>query len=372
VSNGRFDEEGITKLLTTPTCPESFGTRNLRDNISDLKAQVAANRRGVELVRELVRERSLQVVHAYMNFIRDHCDMCVRNLVKTKCQEMGTVLSAKDYMDDGSEIRLRIALDPSTGKSVFDFAGTDLQVSGNWNCPPAVTFSAIVYCLRCMIGEDIPLNEGCLQSVEVILPKNSLLDPSPTAAVVGGNVLTSQRLCDIILKAFGACAASQGCMNNLTLGDDRFGYYETICGGAGAGPDWEGKDAVHTHMTNTRIGDPEIIEKRFPLIVRRFEIRRGSGGEGLFRGGNGCIRELEFLRPVTVSILSERRSFAPFGMNGGGDGQRGRNYWFSSKEQQLKSVGAKNSFKADTGDYIRIESPGGGAWGSPASIQSKL
>lgn len=367
VSNGKFEENAISNLLVTPACEESFGTRNLQDNISDLKAQVAANKKGVDLVQALIEEKSLEVVQLYMNFIRDHCDECVKKIIKSKFISHGPQLFASDFMDDGSKIELTVHL-RENGYAVFDFTGTDPQVIGNWNAPPAVTYSAVVYCLRCMIAEEIPLNEGCLKSIKILLPPNSLLDPAPISAVVGGNVLTSQRLCDIIFKAFDACAASQGCMNNLTLGNDHFGYYETICGGSGAGPGFDGKSAVHTHMTNTRIGDPEIIEKRYPLVIRRFEIRVGSGGLGKYKGGDGCIREIEFRNRMAVSILSERRSFAPFGMHGGEPGKRGKNIWFSKHENILRSVGGKSSFQVQAGDYFRIETPGGGGWESPYDI----
>ncbi|KAH9255600.1 hypothetical protein BASA81_006430 [Batrachochytrium salamandrivorans] len=368
VQGGEFNEQGITELLTKPACEWSTGTRNLADNLSDLKAQVAANVKGLSLVYALIAERTLPIVHNYMQHIRDHCNKCVQQLIHHKMNQLGTRLFAEDFMDDGSPIQLTVTLGAAPQPSAkFDFTGTGNQVIGNWNCPKAVTLSAIVYCLRCMIGESIPLNEGVMGSIQVVIPSQSLLDPASTSAVVGGNVLTSQRLCDVILKAFNACAASQGCMNNLTIGNDKFGYYETICGGAGAGPTFSGRSAVHTHMTNTRIGDPEIIEKRFPLLVRRFEIRQGSGGHGKFNGGNGCIREIEFRQNVTCSIVSERRALEPFGLHGGGNGQRGRNLWFSSQEQMWRNVGGKRTWQVGKGDLVRIETPGGGAFGSPSS-----
>lgn len=374
VQRGEFNERGITELLTKPACEWSVGTRNLADNVSDLRAQVAANVRGLALVSALIAERTLPVVHKYMRHIRDHCDTCVQQLIRRKMAELGTELFAEDFMDDGSRIRLVVTLSVVGTRPTarFDFTGTGSQVIGNWNCPKAVTLSAIVYCLRCMIGEAIPLNEGVMGSIQVVIPPQSLLDPAPTSAVVGGNVLTSQRLCDVILKAFDACAASQGCMNNLTIGNEHFGYYETICGGAGAGPGFAGRSAVHTHMTNTRIGDPEIIEKRFPLLVRRFEIRQGSGGLGEFNGGNGCVREIEFRASVTCSIVSERRALEPFGLHGGGNGQRGRNSWWSAREQAWHNVGGKRTWQVGKGDVVRIETPGGGAFGPTSTSFSKL
>lgn len=188
-----------------------------------------------------------------------------------------------------------------------------------------MTYSAVIYSLRCLVAEDIPLNQGCLAPIEFVIPPNCLLNPSPGAGVVGGNVLTSQRVVDVVLRAFQACAASQGCMNNLTYGDQTFGYYETIAGGAGAGPSWSGQSGVHTHCTNTRITDPEILERRYPVLLREFSLRPNSGGKGNFNGGDGVIREIEPLRPLTMSILSERRAFRPYGMNGGQDGKPGIN-----------------------------------------------
>merc|ERR550539_1382852 len=218
----------------------------------------------------------------------------------------GTRAEAVDFMDDGTPIKLMIEIDESSGSATFDFTGTGPQVLGNFNAPPSVTYSAVIYSLRSLVGLDIPLNQGCLAPITFVIPKYCLLNPSNDAGVVGGNVLTSQRVVDVVLRAFKACAASQGCMNNLTFGDSHFGYYETIAGGAGAGPSWEGRSGVHTHCTNTRITDPEILERRYPVLLREFSIRHGSGGDGKMKGGCGVIREIEPLRKLTMSILSER------------------------------------------------------------------
>jgi 5-oxoprolinase (ATP-hydrolysing) len=218
---------------------------------------------------------------------------------------------------------LALTIDRRDGSATLDFEGTGTEIWGNCNAPKAVTKSAILYCLRCLIKKDLPLNYGCLIPITIIVPKGSLLDPSPEAAVVGGNVLTSQRITDVVLKAFGVAAASQGCMNNFTFGNDRFGYYETVGGGAGAGDGWHGQTGVHTHMTNTRITDPEILERRYPVLLRQFAVRRGSGGQGKFNGGDGLVRELEFLEQLNMGILSERRVFAPYGLEGGGGGYPG-------------------------------------------------
>ena len=266
-------------------------------------------------------------------------------------------------MDDGTPIAVKIRINNWDGSAIFDFTGSGSQVFGNCNAPPAVTYSAIIYCLRCLVNLDIPLNHGCLKPVKIMIPKNSILKPSAEAAVVGGNVLTSQRITDVILKAFNACGASQGCMNILTFGDNTFGYCETIAGGSGAGPYWNGVDAVHTHMTNTRITDPEILERQYPVILRQFEIRKNSSGIGMFNGGNGCIRSIQFRKPLFVSILSERRSLKPYGLNGGLPGKCGKNLMLRFQDNVLVNLGAKRSYNAKKNDIIHILTPGGGAYG---------
>jgi 5-oxoprolinase (ATP-hydrolysing) len=239
----------------------------------------------------------------------------------------------------------------------IDFSGTGAQVAGNLNAPRAVTLAAVIYVLRALVDAPIPLNSGCLRPVAVHIPPGSVLDPSPGAAVCGGNVETSQRVVDVLLGALGLAAASQGTMNNLTFGDAGLGYYETIAGGAGAGPGFSGAAGVHTHMTNTRITDPEVLETRYPVRLIEFSLRPGSGGAGRWPGGDGVVREIELLRPLSVSILSERRAIAPFGLDGGGPGRPGRNLWNG------RDVGGKATFDARAGDRIRIETPGGGGFG---------
>ena len=217
-----------------------------------------------------------------------------------------------------------------------------------------------------MVNSDIPLNHGCIKPISIIIPEQSLLKPSVEAAVCAGNVLTSQRIVDVIFKAFRICAASQGCMNNFTFGIDGvngFGYYETIAGGSGAGPGWNGTSGVHTNMTNTRITDPESLEQRYPVILRQFSFRPGSGGKGFWKGGEGVIRDVEFRLAMSASILSERRSLAPYGMEGGEDGQRGLNSWISKRTGLKSSIGGKNSVHVEPGDRVVIETPGGGGYG---------
>ena len=382
VKDGKFQHDGITKLLN------EAGTRNLSDNLSDLKAQIAANNKGKELMDGLIKEYSLKVVQAYMHHIQKNAEQAVREMLQkihikykekrqsTKSEEKDkekeeekldlntTKLYAEDHMDDGTKICVTININGLDGSAVFDWTGTGPMVYGNCNAPPAVTYSAIIYCMRCLVELDIPLNQGCLLPINVIIPKNTILNPSIEAGVVGGNVLTSQRITDVILKAFDAVAASQGCMNNLTFGDTTFGYYETIAGGSGAGKTWNGQSGVHTHMTNTRITDAEIFERRYPAVLRKFSLRENSGGKGKYNGGDGCKRFIEFTRPLLVSILSERRSFKPYGLQGGDDGKLGKNIIKRKRDGVEVSIGCKRTYQTEAGDMIKIYTPGGGGWGS--------
>ncbi|KAI9736814.1 MAG: hypothetical protein M1818_005865 [Claussenomyces sp. TS43310] len=403
VSEGHFNEDRVVELLLRDPAkyPGCSGTRCLSDNLNDLKAQVASNQKGISLISTLVEEYGEEVVQFYMVSIQNNAELSVRSLLKTVSKNFkGQDLSAVDYMDDGSPIKLKVTIDAEKGEAVFDFAGTGPEVYGNTNAPPAVTYSAIIYCLRCLISEDIPLNQGCLKPIKVLIPPKSFLSPSDKAAVVGGNVLTSQRVTDVIFKAFKACAASQGDCNNLTFGFGGnvegeqnvkgFGYYETIAGGSGAGPYWDGTNGVHTHMTNTRITDAEVFERRYPVVLREFALRAGSGGAGKHRGGDGVIRDIEFRIPVQVSILSERRVYHPYGLEGGEDAACGVNLWVRNVEvtdpeksdKQLNgsspedneavvykerkiNLGGKNTAAMKAGERIIICTPGGGGWGKP-------
>ncbi|KAF4871285.1 hypotheticall protein [Colletotrichum siamense] len=382
VSEGRFNEDEVRRLLLEE--PAQYdgcsGTRRLQDNLSDLKAQIAANAKGIALIKALIAENGLATVHRYMYAIQHTAEHAVRELMQSTLAKFGPEpLVAVDYMDDGTPISLKITVS-SDGSATFDFTGTGPQVLGNTNAPIAITHSAIIYCLRGLISSQIPLNQGCLAPIDIVIPDGSILNPGAGLAVVGGNVLTSQRITDVVLKAFRASAASQGCCNNLTFGTggkdpvtgehkDGFGYYETIAGGAGAGPTWAGQSGVHTHMTNTRITDPEVFEKRYPCVLRRFQLRAGSGGVGRNRGGDGTVREIEFRVPVQCSILSERRSRRPYGMEGGGDGEAGVNLVIvrddmKNGEERVVNLGAKATTKLRAGERVIIQSPGGGAWGA--------
>lgn len=373
VRNNIFQEQGVSDLLLAPENiaseqgrPAIRGTRLLSDNLSDLKAQVAANQKGIDLILEMVEHNGLDVVQAYMQHVQETAEEAVRTSLCEVSRLQGLAgkdtISATEYLDDGSPINLTLTLDRSDGSAVFDFTGTGAELWANLNAPKAVTQSAILYSLRCLVEKDIPLNHGCLIPIELIIPEGCLLDPSPEAAVVGGNVLTSQRVVDVVLKAFGVAAGSQGCMNNFTFGNDNFGYYETIGGGAGAGPDWHGQSGVHTHMTNTRITDPEIFERRYPVMLNEFSIRKDSGGKGKFCGGDGLVREVKFLEPLNVAILSERRVFPPYGLAGGEPGKRGENIFIRQGGHRL-NLGGKNEIRAGAGDLIRILTPGGGGFG---------
>ncbi|KAI5858444.1 Hydantoinase B/oxoprolinase-domain-containing protein [Tricharina praecox] len=392
VSEGRFNEKRMTELLLEEPAqyPGCSGTRCLADNINDLKAQVAANQKGINLISTLIGDYGEDVVQHYMVAIQKNAEQSVRALLKNVYKRFeGHDLEAVDYMDDGSPIRLKIEIDPENGEAIFDFEGTGPEVYGNTNAPEAVTYSAIIYCLRCLISEEIPLNQGCLKPIHVKIPKNSFLSPSEGAAVVGGNVLTSQRITDVVLKAFQACAASQGDCNNLTFGYGGqvegkghvkgFGYYETIAGGSGAGPHWDGTSGVHTHMTNTRITDAEVFERRYPVILREFSIREGSRGLGEYEGGDGVIRDIEFRVPVQVSILSERRIYHPYGMAGGTDAECGLNLWMRKvrdpkdgmKKFRTINMGGKNTAPMKPGERIIVCTPGGGGYGKPSDRQGK-
>ncbi|KAI9155653.1 hypothetical protein HJFPF1_08241 [Paramyrothecium foliicola] len=368
IENGVFQEDQVLEaMLYAPARhPGCQGARCIQDNITDIKAQAAANQKGINLIDSLIQEFSLPVVTLYMDEVQKASENAVRETLKTICKEKGRgVFEAEDFMDDGSRIKLKITIDPATGSGKFDFTGTSPQAYGNWNAPIAICNSATIYTLRCLVNAEVPLNQGCLLPVDLIIPDDSFLSPNPEAAVAAGNGLTNQRIVDVILKAFEMCAASNGCMANFTFGlatDDGFGYYETIAGGSGAGPSWAGEDGVHCHMTNTRITDPEILERRYPVLLRQFSLRQGSGGRGKFSGGEGIVRELEYLIDMHAGILSERRAFQPYGMAGGEPGARGENLWIR-KNGRVINIGGKAACRVKAGDRMRILTPGGGGYG---------
>ncbi|QRW09980.1 5-oxoprolinase (ATP-hydrolysing) [Ceratobasidium sp. AG-Ba] len=401
VNDGIYDSDGLRELLCEVPAryPGSSGCRNIRDVESDLKAQIAANNKGIQLIHALIKEYGLETVHEYMLHIRNNAEQSVRNLLRDFAKKHGTTLEARDYLDDGSPINLKIQIDPESGSAIFDFEGTGPEIRGNLNAPISVVHSATIYCMRSMLNSDIPLNAGCLVPIDVRIPELCFLHPSRTAAVCAGNVLTSQRIVDVVLKAFSACAASQGCTNNLTFGvggkdkdgkvTQGWGYYETIAGGSGAGPGWNGTSGIHTHITNTRIGDVEILERRYPVLLHEFSLRKGSGGVGEYNGGDGVIRDIEFLHEMQVSILSERRVHHPYGMMGGGPGACGQNIWIKQPREEYEApklelggnedkpkprminIGGKATVFMGRGDHLVIHTPGGGAWGAPKEDGAK-
>lgn len=355
VENGRLRERELATLLAAGLHP----VRGIPERLADLAAQASANALGARRLAELVEEHGLAVVQAYMRHVRDDAADAVRELLATLPQG---VHRFADAMDDGS--RIEVAVTVSGDRAIFDFAGTALQHPGNLNAPRAITVAAVLYAVRALVGRRIALNSGCLDPLEIRIPSGTMLSPESPAAVAGGNVETSMRIADVVLAALSAQAASQGTMNNLTFGDDGFGYYETICGGAGAGPGFPGADAVHSHLTNTRITDVEVLERRHAVLVREFSLRRGSGGAGRFRGGDGVIRAIEFLRPMQAAILSERRILAPFGLAGGLAGMPGRNR-LHRKGGAVEDLGPRSGIDVAAGDVLVVETPGGGGWGAP-------
>jgi len=307
VKQGRFCEERLKTWLGSGKYP----ARNPDQNIADLRAQIAANEKGLSELRRMVEEFSLETVEAYMGHVQDNAEEEVRRVIDRLANGEFTY-----SLDDGNAIKLKVTIDRKNRCAIIDFTGTSPQLSTNFNAPASVCIAAVLYAFRTLVKSDIPLNAGCLRPLEIIIPKGSLLRPEPPAAVVAGNVETSQYIVDALFGALGTLAASQGTMNNFTFGNADFQYYETICGGSGAGPGFSGTDAVHTHMTNSRITDPEILETRFPVLLEEFSIRQGSGGDGKFRGGNGVVRKLRFLKDMNAAILSSHRKLPPFGLKG--------------------------------------------------------
>jgi len=355
---GKVNWTGIKDILKNAPYP----TRALAENLADLNGALAANKKGVAELIALADQHGSPRVTQFMNLLKDHATLKTIEAIQDYPMETGV---ACEFLDDGTPLKVKITRQEA-GYTI-DFNGTGGVHQGNLNANPAIVHSVIMYVLRLLLKEDIPLNDGMLAPIKVLLPEGMLNprfhdDPFKCPALVGGNVEVSQRLTDTLLKALGLQAASQGTMNNILFGNDRFGYYETLCGGCGAGPDFHGADAVHHHMTNTRITDPEILEHRYPVRLERFEIRNNSGGKGLYRGGDGVIREIRFLEKVELSLLTQRRKSGPYGMNGGGDGKPGsqRVIYPDGKETILESV---SSTSIEKGSSLIIETPGGGAWG---------
>ncbi len=339
-----------------------FPSRSVEENIADLEAAVAANHRGSQALRNLSLEHGRDsVLHFMRSLSHQSADQLKGVLIPYRDRE----LRAEEFLDDGSRLKVTVRIQQSGGR--FDFTGSAAVHPGNLNATPAVVRSVVLYVLRLLSEGDLPLNEGLLRDFELVIPEGILnpsfpTNPAKAPAVVGGNVETSQRLVDTLLKAFGVVACSQGTMNNLVFGNQNFGYYETICGGSGAGPGFAGASAIHSHMTNTAITDPEILEHRYPVRLNRFETRKGSGGGGRFLGGDGAIRELTFLEPVELSLLSQHRVSRPYGCKGGDSGLPGKQ-WVTRRSGEIAELSGIDGCAIEAGDRLRIETPGGGGWG---------
>ncbi|MDP6353033.1 MAG: hydantoinase B/oxoprolinase family protein [Alphaproteobacteria bacterium] len=353
---GRFLERETRALLASGRYP----ARNIDQNIADLQAQIAANHKGVAELGRMVGHFGLDVVQAYMGHVQANACESVRRVL-----DVLTDSSFTNPLDDGSRIRVAISIDRAARRARIDFTGTSPQQPSNFNAPLAVCRAAVLYVFRTLVDDDIPMNEGCLEPLEIVVPEGCMLSPRYPAAVVAGNVETSQMITDTLYGALGVLAASQGTMNNFTFGDARWQYYETICGGAGAGPDFDGTSAVHTHMTNSRLTDPEVLEWRFPVLLESFAIRSGSGGAGTHPGGDGCIRRVRFLAPMTAAILSSHRVVAPFGSGGGAPGAIGVNR-IERSDGRIEPLGGCDRAEMAPGDVFVIETPGGGGFGPVA------
>ena len=359
VKNGQTDWEGMRNILLSAKYP----TRSVEENLADLNAALAANKNGLEALVSLMRTHGKETVRAYLKLLREHA---AGKMQATLQKFDNGIYEATEYLDDGSPLKVRIDL--NNGECKMDFTGSAPVHPGNMNATEAIVKSVTIYVLRLLLNEPIPLNDGLLKPVEFVLP-NGLLnpffedDPFKCPAVVGGNVEISMRLTDTILKAFGVVAASQGTMNNTLFGNEHFGYYETICGGCGAGENFNGASAVHHHMTNTRITDPEIMEHRYPVRLEEFSIRKNSGGKGKCTGGDGIKRVITFLAPVNLSVLSQRRKSGPYGLKGGKDGQPGRQKAILKNGKELLLAPIQN-INIEAGGRFIIETPGGGGFGS--------
>lgn len=355
VEAGQFREVELREALTVGEHP----ARNPDRNVADLKAQIAANEKGARELGQLVRRYGLDVVRAYMGYIQDNAEVAVRSAIERLSDGSFTY-----EMDSGDRIQVSIQIHREDRSAAIDFTGTSPQVSNNFNAPISICYAAVLYVFRTLVDDNIPLNAGCLKPLKITVPEGCFLNPSYPAAVVAGNVETSQAIVNALYGALGTLAAAQGTMNNFTFGNQRYQYYETICGGSGAGPSFAGTDAVQTHMTNSRLTDPEVLEWRFPVRLESFSIRPDSGGAGQYRGGNGVIRRLRFVAPMTATILSNHRRVLPFGLNGGKAGSVGRN-WVKRRDGRCEKAEGTATVAMEAGDTFVIETPGGGGFGTP-------
>jgi 5-oxoprolinase (ATP-hydrolysing) len=353
VDRGVLREAEMINLLRSGDYP----SRNPEQNMADLKAQIAANEKGVQELRKMVEQFSLDVVQAYMGHVQDNAEESVRRVI-TRLKDGSFTLP----LDNGAQIRVAIRVDAGQRSAEIDFTGTSPQQTNNFNAPTAVCMAAVLYVFRTLVDDDIPLNAGCLKPLKVIIPPGSMLNPNPPASVVAGNVETSSCITNALFGALGVMASSQCTMNNFTFGNERHQYYETISGGSGAGEGFDGTSVVQTHMTNSRLTDPEVLEFRFPVRLESYEIRAGSGGNGRWKGGNGGVRRVRFLEPMTASILSNGRIHGAFGMAGGEPGQVGINRVVRAdgSVEALEHIGQA---QMEPGDIFEIHTPGGGGYG---------
>jgi 5-oxoprolinase (ATP-hydrolysing) len=353
VSHGQLLEADIRARLASGPWP----ARNPDQNIADLRAQIAANEKGAQELLGMVERFGLDVVQAYMDHVQDNAEEAVRRVI----DRLSDGAFAVD-MDCGARISVRVSVDHAARTATVDFSGTSPQQPNNFNAPLSITRAAVLYAFRCLVRDDIPLNEGCLKPLTLRVPDGSLLNPRYPAAVVAGNVETSQCVVNALFAALGAAAAAQGTMNNLTFGNARYQYYETLAGGMGAGPGFDGASAVQTHMTNSRLTDPEVLEFRFPVLVESFAVRRGSGGAGRWHGGDGVVRRLRFGQEMTAGILSNNRAHAPFGLEGGDVGCAGINR-VERRSGMTELLPACAETQVNPGDVLVVETPGGGGYG---------
>lgn len=355
IDQGSFREEAFIDLLKSGKYP----ARNPQQNLADIHAQVAANEKGVQELRKMVTHFSLPTVQAYMGHVQDNAEESVRSVID--------VLKDGSFtypMDDGSVLKVSVTIDKENRSAKVDFTGTSEQRPTNFNAPSAVCRAAVLYVFRTLVNDEIPMNEGCLKPIDIVIPEGSMLNPVYPAAVVAGNVETSQVVTDTLYGALGVMSGAQGTMNNTTFGNDTYQYYETVCGGSGAGDGFDGTDAVHTHMTNSRLTDPEILEFRYPVLLESFEIRKGSGGKGKWKGGDGTTRRLRFLEEMDVVILSNHRKVPPYGMNGGEPGELGRN-WVERTDGGHEEMTGTDKRHVMPGDVFVLQTPSAGGFGKP-------
>jgi 5-oxoprolinase (ATP-hydrolysing) len=355
VDRGRFREQALYDLLTGAKYP----ARNALQNVNDIKAQIAANEKGVQELRKMVAHFTLPVVKAYMQHVQDNAAESVRRVIDRihhaafECE-----------MDQGTWIKVKISVDKDKREATVDFTGTSPQQNNNFNAPEPVARAAVLYVFRVMVDDEIPMNGGCLRPINIVIPKKSMLSPEYPAAVVAGNVETSQVVTNCLFGALGALAAAQGSMNNLNFGNAKYQYYETICSGSPAGPGFPGTDAVHTHMTNTRLTDPEVLEFRYPVLLEDFHIREGSGGRGRWNAGDGVRRTIRFLEKMDCTILSGQRRVRPFGLAGGEAGEIGENS-VRRNDGRVEKLAGSDATVIDAGEAIIIQPPTAGGYGKP-------